>query len=423
MDPRTGRRKQSKGDGPRSTLTANGRVSVTRTRWQCPGGAGGGDTPVDRLLDAAEATISRGARELCCLLNENAPSFARAAQNLLRTTGVRLCAESLRRAVEGEGVLVLERLASGALRPDWGAADCKDPSGHSRIYLGCDGFTAAMVTAAEKKLRRKKVRDKRRSHARRKLPPDKPEPDKPEPDKPEPDKPEPDKPEPRPLPAARAGADQKFKEFKLVTFYDESATHRLVSVTRRDHHAAGRLMRRDGGRCGFAHADQRPAVVDGGPWIVNQIKRQSIPTTAICLDFFHLAQNVHKARRDCFGEQNPAGLAWAADLLHVAKHQGYDPLHERLLKWRQSLRPPAKRRAAGLLLNYVTDRREMIAYPAFVKAGWQIGSGPTESQCKQVPRRVKGRGKRWDGDNAEAVMALEAMGQSGLSETYWKSCA
>jgi len=361
---------------------------------------GGGDTPVDRLLDAAEATVSRGARELCCVLNENAPSFARAARNLLRTTGVRLCAESLRRVVEGEGKSVLGQCASGSLSPDWGAADCQDPSGQSRVYLGCDGFTAAMVTVAEKKLRRKKVRDKRR---RRKRPPDGPR--------------------LRPLPDARAGADQKFKEFKLVTFYDESATHRLVSVTRRDHHAAGRLMRRDGGRCGFAHADQRLAVVDGGPWIVNQIKRQSMPTTAVCLDFFHLAQNVHRARRDCFGEEDPAGLAWAGDLLHVAKHRGYDPLHERLANWRSTLRSPNKRRAAGLLLNYVTDRREMIAYPAFVKAGWQIGSGPTESQCKQVPRRVKGRGKRWDGDNAEAIMALEAMGQSGLAATYWKHCA
>jgi hypothetical protein len=381
-------------------------VSVTRTRWHCRGGVGG-DTPVDRLLDAAEATLSRGARELCCLLNQNAPSFARAADNLLRTTGVRVCAESLRRVVEHEGGVVLQRLASGALSPDWGAADCEADSGHSRIYLGCDGFTAAMVTAAEKKLRRKKVRDRRR----RKRPPDGPKLKAKL------------KPKLKPLPQPRPGADQKFKEFKLVTFYDEGARHRLVSVTRRDHHAAGRLMRRDGGRCGFAHADQRLAVVDGGPWIVNQIKRQSMPTTAICLDFFHLAQNVHKARRDCFGEQNPAGLAWAADLLHVAKHRGYDPLHEKLLQWRRSLRPPAKRRAAGLLLDYVTDRREMIAYPAFVKAGWQIGSGPTESQCKQVPRRVKGRGKRWDGNNAEAVMALEAIEQSGLSETYWKRCA
>lgn len=408
MDPASGRRSHSKGDDPRSALTANGRVSVTRTRWHGPGG---GDTPVDRLLDAAAATVSRGVRELCCLLNADAASFARAAENLLRTTGVRLCAESLRRVVEDEGRRALARAADGSLAPDWGAADCRvtgteggTEGGTSRIYLGCDGFTAPMVTAAEKRLRRTAARERRRRRRRRKRPP-------------------PGRPTLRPLPKPKPGADQAFKEFKLVTFYDEPAKHRLVSATRGDHHAAGRLMRRDGGRCGFFDAGQRLAVIDGGPWIANQIRRQSMPVTAVCLDFFHLAENVHRARRSCFGDADPAGLAWAAGLLHVARHDGYDPLRDALAAWRATLRAPAKRRAAGLLLDYVSDRRAMIAYPAFVKAGWQIGSGPTESQCKQVPRRVKGRGKRWDGANAEAVMALEAVRQSGLSAAYWKRCA
>jgi hypothetical protein len=86
-------------------LTANGRVSVTRRRWHRAGG--GGDTPVDRLLDGAEATLSVGVRELCCLLNRDAASFDRAAQNLLRTTDVRISAELLRRVVECEGRQVL----------------------------------------------------------------------------------------------------------------------------------------------------------------------------------------------------------------------------------------------------------------------------------------------------------------------------
>ncbi len=98
-------------------------------------------------------------------------------------------------------------------------------------------------------------------------------------------------------------------------------------------------------------------------------------------------------------------------------------MRDALVAWRSALRSPPRRRAAELLINYVTDRREMLDYPQFIAQGLQIGSGPTESQCKQVPRRVKGRGKRWDADNAEAVMALEAMEQSGLSAAYWKQCA
>jgi hypothetical protein len=363
---------------------------LRRKRWTGDVGA----SPVDRLLDEAQATVSLGARRLCCRLNADANSFARAAENLLAATGVRLSPELLRRTVEGEGERALECCAKGELACPRRTGD--PPAAGDRLYLGCDGFHVGLVTESEKKKRRADVRRKRRH-----LPA-----------------------KPRPLPARRRrGADGPYKEFKLVTFYDQARSRRLVSVTRRDHRGAGRLMRRDAARCGYFEADQRLAVIDGGPWIVNQIRAQSLPVTAVCLDFYHLAENVHKARRTCFGEEDPDGTAWAAETLHVARHGGYEPLRDRLVTWRATLRSPAKRRAAGLLTNYVTDRREMLDYPRFVKEGWQIGSGPTESQCKQVPRRVKGRGgKRWDADHAEAVMALECLEQSRLSDVYWENC-
>jgi hypothetical protein len=69
----------------------------------------------------------------------------------------------------------------------------------------------------------------------------------------------------------------------------------------------------------------------------------------------------------------------------------------------------------------VTDRREMIKYPQFQAVGRQIGSGPTESMCKATTLRIKGVGMRWDGDNAEAIMALEALEQSGAWQSYWDS--
>ena len=38
---------------------------------------------------------------------------------------------------------------------------------------------------------------------------------------------------------------------------------------------------------------------------------------------------------------------------------------------------------------------------------------------KATTLRVKGVGKKWGLDNAEAVMALEALDRSGLGEQYW----
>jgi hypothetical protein len=63
----------------------------------------------------------------------------------------------------------------------------------------------------------------------------------------------------------------------------------------------------------------------------------------------------------------------------------------------------------------------MILYPQFQELGRQIGSGPTESMCKATTQRLKGCGRRWDGDNAESIMALEALEQSGGWNAYWEA--
>ena len=165
---------------------------------------------------------------------------------------------------------------------------------------------------------------------------------------------------------------------------------------------------------------------DGSDWIRNQTKRQSLPLDDIGLDFYHLCENVHKARRVVFGEEDPKdhkapGNAWAARLLHTAKHEGYPALCEQLQAWQQGLRGRAKK-AAAQLINYVQQRRDMIQYPKFLERGRQIGSGPTESMCKATTLRIKGVGMRWDADNAEAIMALEALEQGGTWQAYWDSC-
>jgi hypothetical protein len=263
-----------------------------------------------------------------------------------------------------------------------------------------DGFTTPTITDAEKRQRREKVVEKRRLRAKagKTL---------------------------QPLPAAKTGTDQPYKETKIITFYDQTITHRHISVTRGDCDVAGLLMERDAERLGFGDADESIANIDGGPWIINQIHKRHLPVTATGLDFYHLGANVHKARRIAFGEPekpgdaNDPGIQWAGKILHTAKHEGYQPLLEGLVDWRKTLRGK-KRQEADRLINYVSDRREMILYPEFIEKDWQIGSGPTESECRLVPDRVKGIGMRWDPDNSEAMMALEALEESGQRAEFWR---
>jgi hypothetical protein len=353
-------------------------------------------------LDRAEDSISLGLREMACRLNLASRNFDKAAENLGRAAQVYLSGEFLRQVVESEGKAVQAAAKAGQLPIDWTASDCpaldsnEQPTERSRIYLGSDGVMVPHITQKEKQTRRDRTKAKRRRCGKKR----------------------------RALPKARKGADGPFKEFKIVTLYDDAGEHRVVTVTRGDCTEAGRLMRRDAGRVGLDKADDKVGVVDGSDWIKNQIQLQSLPLDDLGLDFYHLSENIHKARRVVFGEEDPKdkqapGSVWVSTMLHVAKHEGYEKLRDDLQKWKGTLQGTSHLKAAEQVLNYVTDRREMIQYPKFIDLGRQIGSGPTESMCKATTQRIKGGGKRWDADNAESIMALEALEQSGGWRAYW----
>jgi len=369
-------------------LTVNGRVRLCRIRWHCS--EEGASTLTDVFLDEAEATISQGARELICRLNQSSASFKKTSDNLKRAAQIESNPETIRQVVEAEGKAVLRAAGRGTLTAGWRAEDCRTASGKTRVYVSCDGVKVPLVTDEEKKERRQKVRERRRRCGRKN----------------------------RPLGRAKPGADNGWKEFRLVAHYDETQTYCHVSVTRGNHEAAGRLMARDAIQVRLSEADEKIANVDGAPWIRNQLELHGT-VDAIGLDFYHFSEHVHTARRKVFGEDNAEGRDWTDGVLHQAKHEGYSSLWKTAIKWRSELASQAAQEEVDRLLGYISERKEMIRYPEFLAAGWQIGSGPIEAQCKTTTARVKGSGKRWDADNAEAVMALACLDNSRLWKDYW----
>jgi hypothetical protein len=363
-------------------------VRLKRRWWH---GVGSGSVaPADERLDRTHASITRGARELACRLNQCSSSFAKTAENLQRAAHLSLSDERVRQVVEAEGKAVLRALESGALRPTWTAEQCCINGGKTRVYVGCDGVKIPVITEAEKQKRRQKVRQKRRRRCGRNA---------------------------KPLSRAKVGADNSYKELRLAVFYDEAKEHCHVAVTRKNHEVAGRLLAREAGRLGLHRANEKIANVDGALWIRNQLDFHGL-VDRVGLDFYHLSENVHKARRAVFGDEDSDGQRWAGQLMHRFKHQGYAAAWQQLTQWRVGLRR-TKRKAADTLLHYVAERREMIRYPEFRRKGWQIGSGPTEAQCKTTTMRVKGSGKRWDADHAEELMALACLENSRGWQAYW----
>lgn len=388
-------------------LTLPGQVVLERLRYTRADDSS--VVPVDAWIDQAGRMVSLGVRQLGCRLTLDAQSFERAAGNLQAAAHLTISAETLRKLVEGEGKRVVQAQTHEQLEFDWEAKDCltAGPAGQpvSRVYVSCDGVMVPMVTQAEKDKRRaqaverrQQLRQEQRSAAAAggEAPPPLP-----------------------PLPPAREGADQKYKEFKIVTLYDQERKHRAVGGTRHDHRHAGRLMRRMAGAVKLGKAQEKVGLMDGARWIASQA-RDNVPCLdSLTLDFHHFSGHVHQVRVEVFGEQDPEGFAWVEAVLHTAKHEGYQPFWEELSALRTKTRSPAKRRGIDALMHYVAERREMMDYPQHLQRGWDIGSGPIESMCKAMTRRLKGRGMRWDPDNAEAIMALESLVQSHRWETWW----
>lgn len=222
-DQTTGDTKRNKGRQDFTVQTINGRVRLARRRWHSANE--GTSTPIDAWLDTAESTISLGVREMACRLNGDGKKFDKAAANLARIAQVTVSGETLRVLVETEGRRVLQAQRSGQLALEWSAADCRvEPKGATfptRIYAGSDGLMVPLVTDAEKVSRRTKIKENRRRRGKKA----------------------------KPLPPRKRGADQHYKEFKIVAFCDETQEHRLVAGTRGDCEAAGRLTCRTCSRC------------------------------------------------------------------------------------------------------------------------------------------------------------------------------
>ena len=388
------RRQKNKGRQNTHVLTINGRIQLARRWWHSQ--ADGSSAPSDQLVNRDARTVTGGVIEMAARLNNEGHSFDSAAKNLARTAQVRMSGEQLRQLVIAAGKEVIEAQRKDEIPTSFQASACPadptDPSSPSRVYLGVDGVMVPAITDAEKLKRRDAIKQKRQRSGKKC----------------------------RPLPPRRRGTDEAFKEFKAIVFYDESTEHWHERLTRCRWPQIGPLVRREAERLGFASADEKIANVDGAVRIRNQLgaRPDRLPLDGLGLDFYHLAENVHQSRRVVFGGDSQAGKEWADQLLHTFKHAGYESAWESLSEWRRGLRG-RKRTEATRLLNYVVDRREMINYPEFVSKGWQIGSGPTESRCKTSTSRLKGRGRRWDLPNAEAVAALTTLKDSGQWHSVW----
>jgi hypothetical protein len=190
--------------------------------------------------------------------------------------------------------------------------------------------------------------------------------------------------------------------------------------------ALGAPLRRQGAQVGMDRAQRWVAISDGGAGIEDFLRENFPRVEVVILDFFHAAEHLNDWAKAWHPDDAAAAGALAAGWCHRLKHEGGAAVLAALTALDVSGRPAAVGEAHRQLVGYVTNQVHRMDYPRYRAKGWQIGSGPVESACKQVVgQRLKGSGMRWGEEGADAVGHLRALFRSEASQwdAFWAAAA
>jgi hypothetical protein len=324
---------------------------------------------------------------MACRLSLN-EAFVPAGENLARTAQLSISPSALRELVEREGRRAEQAIRCGQYGPDWTAEDCKDRT----LITGADGVMVPMVTDEQKRKRRAAEAVRREGEGRKSS---------------------------RRPGRPKSGSKGAYKEFKIVSFYDPDKSHKYAVGTSGDHDVLGRQMRREAIKLQLVRAERKYSVTDGAEWIAKQYQMQLPMLDENILDYYHLRDHVIQASYALYGEGTSKAESWRQEMMEIVWNQGSLVMLDRLLNYLRRHPGGAKREALESLREYIGKRVNMTDYPSFRQAGYDCGSGPTESFCGTLTARLKGRGMRWDKDNAEAILALGSLYYSNLWANYW----
>jgi hypothetical protein len=172
---------------------------------------------------------------------------------------------------------------------------------------------------------------------------------------------------------------------------------------------------------GYPNARRRAFVADGAHWLW-KLAEDYFPSAVQILDWYHLAEHVHKAAGAVFGEGSAGAKAWAEarkeELWQGKAREALRAVEQELTR----VRSPAKRAALVELRTYLENNRGRVDYPRYRALGLPVGSGQVEAQCKSlVGARCKQAGMRnWTYAGVEAVLRLRAAVQDGSYARLWQ---
>lgn len=148
------------------------------------------------------------------------------------------------------------------------------------------------------------------------------------------------------------------------------------------------------------------ALGDGADWIWENYAR-FLPNRVEILDFQHVGNHLAEVTAAWHPNDPQAAEGLRERLKQSLLERGPGPLLCVLRQWEPKghFAQEVKRLQSG----YFERNRGRMDYPAYLRAGFPIGSGAVEGACKHlVSDRFKGSGMRWNSATAEPLLQLRA---------------
>ncbi|MDR2443937.1 MAG: hypothetical protein LBE31_10515 [Deltaproteobacteria bacterium] len=166
-------------------------------------------------------------------------------------------------------------------------------------------------------------------------------------------------------------------------------------------------------RNGYGSYKNTVLISDGATWIRN-MKEIYFHDAVQILDFYHLCEHIYTFSKELHDFDESKYVKWAETLVNLFR---FSKSKEAI----EIIRKLPKRQIAKAnfdFLQYIDNNKNNIDYLSYRKQGFFIGSGAIESGNKIVlQRRMKQGGMRWNIENAQAVVSLNAKRRSNLWET------
>lgn len=158
------------------------------------------------------------------------------------------------------------------------------------------------------------------------------------------------------------------------------------------------------------------AISDAGLWVRNLLQA-ALPEGQHIVDWYHACERVWGVANAVFGLGSIAAASWGEQ---VETHLWHGEVACVLAALQQLQAAGYTTEALGAAITYFTNHADLMDYAAYRRQGYPIGSGTTESACKQlVAARCKLSGMHWSLPGAQAVLALRVALLSHTWESSW----